>query len=114
VVHQRGHLRERGLHPPGLLPAAVRAAPGNPDAYHPGPLRHVDRRRVLHDLRALLLYLLAVTAVPGHASVFRLAVLRGHRRLAFLVNQQDEAARGAARERSNLIGVLESDSTQPA
>jgi hypothetical protein len=31
-----------------------------------------------------------------------------------LIVNQPEAARGAAQEKPNLIGVLESDSTQPA
>jgi len=114
VVHQRGHLVEHGLDPPDLLPPAIRAGSRNAGAYHPGALRHVDRGRILHDLRAVFGYLRAVTASPGNTGAVCLAFACGHRRLAFLVNQQDEAARGAVRKQPNLIGVLESDSTQPA
>ena len=87
VVHQRGYLRAGGLHPPHLLPPAVRAAARDPGAHHPGPLGHVDRRRVLHHLHAVLGHLRAVTAVLRHRAISR-AVVRvllpcGHRRLAF-------------------------------
>ena len=45
----------------------------------------------------------------------RLVFPRGHRRLAFPCETgRNEAARGTARGKPNLIGVLESDSTQPA
>ena len=77
----------------------------------PEPFANVDRGRILHDLRAVFGYLRAVTAAPGNTGVCHAC---GHRRLAFLVNQQDEAARGAAREQPNLTGVLDSDRTQPA
>ena len=106
VVHQRGHLLEGGLHPPHLLPPAIRAGTRHPGTHHPEPLRHVDRGRVLHDLRALLGHLRAVTTVHGHragravpgALVLRVRLPRGHRRLAFPGNRQEPAARGAARE----------------
>ena len=46
-----------------------------------------------------------LTAVPGNTGAVCLAVACRHRRLAFLVNQQDEAARGATREQPNLMSV---------
>ena len=80
-VHQRGHRRERGRHRPGLLPPAIRPRPRNPGAHHPGPLRHVDRSRVLHHLRAVLGHLRRAAARSTGAACH--ALIRGHRRLAF-------------------------------
>src|SRR5208282_1529635 len=112
---QRGHLPEGGPYLPHLLPPAIRPGPRHPGAHHPGPLRHVDRGRVLNHLRELLGHLRAVTAVPRHPGAVRLVFPRGHRRLAFpRETGRNEAARGTARGKPNLIGVLESDSTQPA
>ena len=120
VIHQRGHLLKGGLHPPHLLPPPARPRPRNPGADHPEPLRHIDRRRVLHDLRDLIGDLRAVTAVHRLHAVPRVvrrprAVLpRGHRRLAFLRKPAGRGCPGDGAGRTESDRRARSDSTQPA
>ena len=88
----------------------------------PNPFATSIRGRVLHDLRDLLGHLRAVTAVHGtcrarrpRALGLRVRLPRGHRRLAFLWKPAGTRLPGERRgKKPNLIGVLESDSTQPA
>jgi hypothetical protein len=118
VVHQRGHLPEGGPHLPHLLPPPIRAGTRNPGAHHPRPLGHVDRRRVLHYFHAVLDHLRAITAVLNRTDALAVGVrlrllLRGHAASLSLRTCRNEAARGAAREKPNLIGVLEATVPSP-
>ena len=118
VVHAQPQLGTPGLGVPG--PDAEVPVQGT-GCVVPEPLRHVDRGRVLHHLHAVLGHLRAIIAAGGFPArsalpvrvLPRVLLPCGHRRLAFPRNQQDEAARGTARGKPNLIGVLEATVPSP-
>ena len=114
VVHQRGHLFAGGLHPPDLLPPAIRPRPRHPGDTIPNPL--ATSIAATYSTTCVRSSATSAPSPPCSGTPAPSALPFSAAIAASLSSSasRNEAARGTARGKPNLIGVLEGDSTQPA